>query len=226
MCYVGCRPFSAFLIASGTQYAPLLHSVHNSFLLEPGQQLDTPTNDPRWLRNGRNFERRSRFIKQLHPLAHAQFASLNSVQRLIPKKGASDKNSRPGHYRGVPMYLNSVGNNCRIYIIFIRLVPKIALKSNLLASNLTTFSSGSMPPAYLPRCYIHVLHVFCRSWPHHLEIACYCPAISKNAAWLSLRLSGGWSDPVGYFNSSYQLSVILPLSHIHVNANQRVKVTC
>ena len=33
---------------------------------------------------------------ELHPLAHAQFASLHSVQRLSPKKGASDKNSHPG----------------------------------------------------------------------------------------------------------------------------------
>ena len=32
---------------------------------------------------------------ELHPLAHAQFAIFNSVQRLSPKKGASDKNSRP-----------------------------------------------------------------------------------------------------------------------------------
>ena len=39
---------------------------------------------------------RSRFIKQLHPLAHAQYATFNSVQRLSPKKGASDKNSHPG----------------------------------------------------------------------------------------------------------------------------------
>ena len=31
---------------------------------------------------------------ELHPLAHAQFATFNSVQRLSPKKGASDKNSR------------------------------------------------------------------------------------------------------------------------------------
>ena len=29
-------------------YAPLLHSVH---LLEQGQQLDTPKNSPRYLRN-------------------------------------------------------------------------------------------------------------------------------------------------------------------------------
>ena len=29
---------------------------------------------------------------ELHPLAHAQFASWNSGQRLSPKKGASDKN--------------------------------------------------------------------------------------------------------------------------------------
>ena len=35
-------------------------------------------------------------IKQLHPLAHAQFASLNFVQRPSTKKGASDKNSLPG----------------------------------------------------------------------------------------------------------------------------------
>ena len=28
-----------------------------------------------------------------NPLVHAQFASLNCVQRLSPKKGASDKNS-------------------------------------------------------------------------------------------------------------------------------------
>ena len=42
-------------------------------------------------------EWRSRFIKQLHPLAHAQFASLNSLQRLSPKMGASDKNSHPKH---------------------------------------------------------------------------------------------------------------------------------
>ena len=44
---------------------------------------------------------RSRFHKQLHPLAHAQFATFNSVQRLSPKKGASDKNSPPAandHY--------------------------------------------------------------------------------------------------------------------------------
>ena len=33
---------------------------------------------------------------ELHPLAHAQSASLNCVQRLSPKKGASDKNSHPG----------------------------------------------------------------------------------------------------------------------------------
>ena len=33
---------------------------------------------------------------ELHPLAHAQFASWNSAQRLSPKKGASDKNSLPG----------------------------------------------------------------------------------------------------------------------------------
>ena len=33
---------------------------------------------------------------ELHPLAHAQFASWNSVQRLSPKKGASDKNSPTG----------------------------------------------------------------------------------------------------------------------------------
>ena len=33
---------------------------------------------------------------ELHPLAHAQFASWNSAQRLSPKKGASDKNSHPG----------------------------------------------------------------------------------------------------------------------------------
>ena len=33
---------------------------------------------------------------ELHPLAHAQFATFNSVQRLSPKKGASDKNSPPG----------------------------------------------------------------------------------------------------------------------------------
>ena len=33
--------------------------------------------------------------KQLHPLTHAQFASLNSIQRLSPKKGASDKNLHP-----------------------------------------------------------------------------------------------------------------------------------
>ena len=32
---------------------------------------------------------------ELHPLTHAQFATFNSVQRLSPKKGASDKNSRP-----------------------------------------------------------------------------------------------------------------------------------
>ena len=30
---------------------------------------------------------------ELHPLAHAQFAIFNSIQRLSPKKGASDKNS-------------------------------------------------------------------------------------------------------------------------------------
>ena len=35
-------------------------------------------------------------FNQLHPLAHVQFASLNSVQRLSPKKGASDKNSQTG----------------------------------------------------------------------------------------------------------------------------------
>ena len=35
-----------FKIASGRQYAPPLHSVHNS-LPEQGQQLDTPTNDAR-----------------------------------------------------------------------------------------------------------------------------------------------------------------------------------
>ena len=34
-------------------------------------------------------------VQQLHPLTHAQFASLHSVQRLSPKKGASDKNSLP-----------------------------------------------------------------------------------------------------------------------------------
>ena len=33
---------------------------------------------------------------ELHPLAHAQFPSLHSVQRESPKKGASDKNSCPG----------------------------------------------------------------------------------------------------------------------------------
>ena len=33
---------------------------------------------------------------ELHPLAHAQFASWNSAQRLSPKKVASDKNSSPG----------------------------------------------------------------------------------------------------------------------------------
>ena len=43
--YIGlCQLFK---LASGNQYAPLLHSVHNSFLPEQGQQLDTPTNDPR-----------------------------------------------------------------------------------------------------------------------------------------------------------------------------------
>ena len=34
-----------------------------------------------------------------HPLAHAQFATFNSVQRLSPKKGASDKNSPTGRDR-------------------------------------------------------------------------------------------------------------------------------
>ena len=33
---------------------------------------------------------------ELHPFAHAQFASLKCVQRLSPKKGASDKNSHTG----------------------------------------------------------------------------------------------------------------------------------
>ena len=44
-------------------------------------------------------------IKQLHPLTHAQFASLNSAQRLSPKKGASDKNSRPVQLRAPPLYI-------------------------------------------------------------------------------------------------------------------------
>ena len=33
---------------------------------------------------------------ELHPLAHAQSATSNCVQRLSPKKGASDKNSLTG----------------------------------------------------------------------------------------------------------------------------------
>ena len=40
-------------------------------------------------------------IKHFHPLALAQFASLNSVQRLSPKKGESDKNSPPGTTHGL-----------------------------------------------------------------------------------------------------------------------------
>ena len=32
---------------------------------------------------------------ELHPLTHAQFATFNFVQRLSPKKGASDKNLPP-----------------------------------------------------------------------------------------------------------------------------------
>ena len=34
---------------------------------------------------------------ELHPFTHAQVASLNCVQRLRPKKGASDKNSQMVH---------------------------------------------------------------------------------------------------------------------------------
>ena len=41
---MGCRPLPAFERASGTPYAPLLHSVHKFLLLEPDQQLDTLTN--------------------------------------------------------------------------------------------------------------------------------------------------------------------------------------
>ena len=36
---------------------------------------------------------------ELHPLTHAQFATFHSVQRLSPKKGASDKNSQAGEHR-------------------------------------------------------------------------------------------------------------------------------
>ena len=74
-------------------------------------------------------EGRWRFIKQLHPLTHAQFVSLNSAQRLSPKKGpkkgASDKNSHTGSLRntdasiirthsGGPMVSPIEGFHCNI----------------------------------------------------------------------------------------------------------------
>ena len=69
-----------------------VHTMYQRFLTrwqrQGSQQLDIRTNGMRL-----------RFIKQLHPLAHAQFATFNSVQRLSPKKGASVKNSQLGLVR-------------------------------------------------------------------------------------------------------------------------------
>ena len=50
---------------------------------------------------------------ELHPLAHAQFASLRCVQRPGPKKGASDKNSQTGALEArAPASLISDRNGC------------------------------------------------------------------------------------------------------------------
>ena len=77
---------------------PLGHSMHLHFRVYINLSCWNKDNNSetakRW-----NFDSwRSRFIKQLHPLAHAQFASWNSARRLSPKKGASDKNSHSGRY--------------------------------------------------------------------------------------------------------------------------------
>ena len=76
--------------------------------LERSQQLD--------IRTKLEDSQRSRFIKQLRPLAHAQFATFDSVQRLSPKKGASDKNSLPGDWgsylMGAPKFCDSAGHKC------------------------------------------------------------------------------------------------------------------
>ena len=65
-----------------TQYAPLVHGVQEFFPLERSQQLDIRTK----VEDSQKVRMRSRFIKQLHPLAHAQFATYNSVQRLSPEE--------------------------------------------------------------------------------------------------------------------------------------------
>ena len=64
------RAFASFL--KSLWYTVCTSTSHKFFLLE----LDTPTNGPR---KRAKVKLRSRFIKQLHPLTHAHFATLNSA---------------------------------------------------------------------------------------------------------------------------------------------------
>ena len=62
----------------------------------PGDSLLRSNSPPDTILRGACKLLGDRFIKQLHPFAHAQFATFNFVQRLSPKKCASDKTSPPG----------------------------------------------------------------------------------------------------------------------------------
>ena len=51
---LGCSyNFDSFLNISGKQYVPPLHCVQEFFLLEQGQQLDTPTKRQKAMNEGR-----------------------------------------------------------------------------------------------------------------------------------------------------------------------------
>jgi len=63
----GVGLYQLFKIASGRQYAPLLHSVHNSFLLEQGQQLDTPTTNSETANEGQGSSNNSTHLR-MHSL--------------------------------------------------------------------------------------------------------------------------------------------------------------
>ena len=80
----GFLDFSLDFWISGFQFGFLPTVYEISFVTDPS---DTPNRAISSLLLGSRVE--------LHPLAHAQSASLNCVQRLSPKKGASDKNSLP-----------------------------------------------------------------------------------------------------------------------------------
>ena len=70
---------------------------------------------------------------ELHPLAHAQSATLNCVQRLSPKKGASDKNSLP---ESLPLSCMVIIGDANLILLarcaYISSIPVVTQKEEML----------------------------------------------------------------------------------------------